>query len=221
MRMHKEQIWLGMAFLTFLFLFERSDTLIVQDGQVCVNQRKWWFDEKKILTINASSIESVTHISKWGKSSKVDSLLLKDKKGSVFYELHYSGFKIGANWWDEVHHDEIKCKDAIAGNGKFSREVSTVSPIPYVMLIVSLVVFVYKYSWRIHCEREDKQHMCNSLAELSSTLGIAKSGSVVSSIKAKSHQSHTSTTRNNQRALRNHGKQQVAVTRRKEEVHDA
>ena len=159
MKMRTEHIWLGMAFLAFLFFFERSETLIVQDGQVWVNQRKWWFDEKKIWTINASSIDSVTHISKNGKGGWVDSLILKDKRGSVFYKLHYSGFKIGANWWDEAHHDEEKCKDAIVGNGKFSREVPTVSPIPYVMLIVSLVVYVYKRSWRIHDEREEKQRM--------------------------------------------------------------
>lgn len=166
MKMRKEHIWLGMAVLSFLFLFERSDTLIVQDGQVCVNQRKWWFDEKKILTINTSSIESVTHISKWGRSSKLDSLLLKDKKGSVFYELHYSGFKIGANWWDEAHHDERKCKDAIAGKGTFSRNVDTVSPIPYFMLLVSLVIYVYKHSWRIHDEREDADSSASRLSRV-------------------------------------------------------
>ena len=107
--------------------------------------------------MESSLIGSVTHISKWAKSSTSDSLLLKDKSGRVFYELHYSGFRIGANWWKEAHSDEKVCKSAIAGKGKFSREVDTVSPITNFMLLVLLVIYWYKRSWRVEREREESK----------------------------------------------------------------
>ena len=157
LKWQKEMKWLLLAALAFLFLFERSDTLTVQDGYVRLCRRTWWFYKREVKSAEVSSIENVTHISKWGRDSKLDSLLLKDKSGRVFYELHYSGFKIGANWWKEAHSDEKVCKSAIAGKGKFSREVDTVSPIPYAILIVSLVVYVYKRSWRVAREREESK----------------------------------------------------------------
>ena len=157
LKWQKEMKWLLLAALAFLFLFEQSDTLTVQDGYVRLYRRTWWFYKREVKSAEVSSIENVTHISKWGKSSKLDSLLLKDKSGCVFYELHYSGFRIGANWWKEAHSDEKVCKSAIAGKGKFSREVDTVSPISYAILIVSLVVYVYKRSWRVAREREESK----------------------------------------------------------------
>jgi hypothetical protein len=156
MKMHKEHIWLGIAFLSFLFFFERSDTLIVQDGQVWVNQRRWWFDEKKTRTINASSIASVTHEAVGSGGGFANFLLLKDKKGSVFYELKYGGFTIKQNWGGEAIRDEEKCRRAIAGNGKFSREVQKILPIPPLVFFISLVVYWYKRSWRLERERQAK-----------------------------------------------------------------
>ena len=156
-KMYKESIWLGIAVLSCLFLFERSDTLTVQDGYVHLYRRTWWFYKREVKSMESSLIESVTHISKYtGRSSFLDSLVLKGKGGKIFYELLYdAGCKIGANWWNEAHNDEKSCKSAIAGAGVFSREVPTISPMPYITLIVSLVVYVYKRSWRIHDEREE------------------------------------------------------------------
>ena len=157
LKWQKEMKWLLLAALAFLFCFERSDTLTVQDGYVRLCRRTWWFYKREVKSMESSLIGSVTHISKWAKSSTSDSLLLKDKSGRVFYELHYSGFRIGANWWKEAHSDEKVCKSAIAGKGKFSREVDTVSPITYFMLLVLLVIYWYKRSWRVEREREESK----------------------------------------------------------------
>ena len=151
----EEMKWLLLAVLAFLFLFERSDTLTVQDGYVRLCRRTWWFYKREVKSAEVSSIENVTH--KWGRNSRLNSLLLKDKSGRVFHELHYSGFKIGAIWWKEAHSDEKVCKSAIAGKGKFSREVDTVSPITNCMLLVLLVIYWYKRSWRVEREREESK----------------------------------------------------------------
>ena len=228
MKMRYEHIWLGMAVLTFLFLFERSDTLTVQDGYVRLCRRTWWFYKREVKSAEVSSIGNVTHVSKWGKSSKLDSLLLKDKSGRVFHELHYSGFKIGANWWKEAHSDEKVCKSAIAGKGKFSREVDTVSPITSFMLLVSLVFYWYKRSWRIHDEREDADSsasmlMRSSIAPRTSTCDISKNKRAESPLRTKGCLSHAHIMLNKQQILqgRANNKRLVAVTRQKEDVHDA
>ena len=220
----KEMKWLLLAALAFLFLFERSDTLTVQDGYVRLCRRTWWFYKREVKSAEVSSIESVTHISKWGKSSKSDSLLLKDKSGRVFYELHYSGFRIGANWWKEAHSDEKVCKSAIAGKGKFSREVDTVSPITYFMLLVSLVIYWYKRSWRIHDEREDADSsasmlMRSSIAPRTSTCDISRNKRAESPLRTKGCLSHAHIMRNKQQILqgRANNKRQVAVAREREE----
>ena len=155
LKWQKEMKWLLLAALAFLFLFERSDTLTVQDGYVRLCRRTWWFYKREVKSAEVSSIENVTHITKW--TGRLDYLLLKDKSGRVFHELQYSGFKIGANWWKEAHSDEKVCKSAIAGKGKFSREVDTVSPITNFMLLVSLVIYWYKRSWRVEREREESK----------------------------------------------------------------
>ena len=99
LKWQKEMKWLLLAALAFLFLFERSDTLTVQDGYVRLCRRTWWFYKREVKSAEVSLIENVTHISKLAGKDRLDSLLLKDKSGRVFHELHYSGFKIGADWW--------------------------------------------------------------------------------------------------------------------------
>ena len=208
MKLYKEIKWLVLAVLAFLFLFERSDTLTVQDGYVHLYRRTWWFYKREVKSMESSLIGSVTHKHVYGGGVKGDSLVLKDKGGKIFYELLYRGF-VEFTTWKRAHNDQKACKSAIEGKGRFSRTESITLPIPHVALVVFLLVYWHKRAWRIHYEREEKQHMRNSLEEHISTLGIAKCGRVVSSIKAKSRQSHTLTVRNNQLVLQNHGKQQT------------
>lgn len=154
MKIHKETKWLALAVLAFMFIFERSDTLTVQDGYIRLNRRTWWFYEREVKSAATSSIGSVIHSSKLGRKCSFDSLVVKGKDGKIFYELSYNkGFRIGANWWKDAHNDEIVCKRAIAGKCRFSRTIPTTSPLPYAVLMVALVVYWYKRFWRRHEEK--------------------------------------------------------------------
>ena len=152
-KLHKETKWLVLAALAFLFLFERSDTLTVENGYVRLYRRTWWFYTREVKSAEASSIVSVTHISRFAGKSSANSLVIKGKDGKIFYDLLYRGiFGITAK---RAHNDQIACKKAIAEKSRFSRTTSTTLPFPHVALVVSLFVYWYKRSWRIHDEREE------------------------------------------------------------------
>ena len=109
LKWQKEMKWLLLAVLAFLFLFERSDTLTVQDGYVRLCRRTWWFYKREVKSAEVSSIESVTHKHVYGGGVKGDSLVLKDKGGKIFYELLYRGF-VEFTTWKRAHNDQKACK---------------------------------------------------------------------------------------------------------------
>ena len=156
LKWQKEMKWLLLAALAFLFLFERSDTLTVQDGYVRLCRRTWWFYKREVKSMESSLIGSVTHKHVYGGGVKGDSLVLKDKGGKIFYELLYRGF-VEFTTWKRAHNDQKACKSAIEGKGRFSRTESITLPIPHVALVVFLLVYWYKRAWRVAREREESK----------------------------------------------------------------
>ena len=156
LKWQKEMKWLLLAALAFLFLFERSDTLTVQDGYVHLHRRTWWFYKREVKSMESSLIGSVTHKHVYGGGVKGDSLVLKDKGGKIFYELLYRGL-VEFTTWKRAHNDQKACKSAIEGKGRFSRTESITLPIPHVALVVFLLVYWYKRAWRVAREREESK----------------------------------------------------------------
>ena len=221
LKWQKEMKWLLLAALAFLFLFERSDTLTVQDGYVRLCRRTWWFYKREVKSAEVSSIENVTHKHVYGGGVKGDSLVLKDKGGKIFYELLYRGF-VEFTTWKRAHNDQKACKSAIEGKGRFSRTESITLPIPHVALVGFLLVYWYKRSWRIHDEREDADSsasmlMRSSIAPRTSTCDISRNKRAESPLRTKGCLSHAHIMRNKQQILqgRANNKRQVAVMRRK------
>lgn len=152
MRMlRNEDLWLCIAAVGLLLMFERWSVLEVKSGEVVASQVSFWCIKREVKKINVSDVGKVgigsTH---GGKGGSLPKLLVYTKRGELFYTMIYNnGFT--AN--QRIARDVDRFKDAMVHDTGFCVSRNE-SGLWVVLVVISLVVSIYKRLWRLERQRQ-------------------------------------------------------------------
>lgn len=149
-KMPKETIWLVMALAGCLLMFERRTELMVQNNEVVVLKTTSWIQKREIKKTNASNVRDARIGPSRGRPCSLPTLEIYTKDGACFFELQYDG--IFAE--DHASKDVDSFRAAIETGSEFISSSQKDSFFWVVLVVISLVIFWYKRSWRLERERQ-------------------------------------------------------------------
>ncbi len=159
-RLTSERLWLCIALVGFVLLFERWTVLEVKDGEVVVSRISFWCHKSEIKKAKASEIGEVSLYAVGGLPPRLtpsDLIIWKVAEGgeylTIFYVLSENNRFSG---WQRKAWDIDRLKVAIA-NGTYCK-ISRCDSFRWLMLgVISLVVYGYKRSRRLELSHHAKE----------------------------------------------------------------
>ena len=174
-----ERKWLVIALFAGVLTFERWSVMEVRRDEIVVSHISFWFHKTESKRIAVSDVGDVRF--RAVPLGYLPEILIKTKRGKEFFSVRF-GFALTA--WRRASRDLKLLKNAMA-SGDYFRRSNCESFWWIVLVIVSLFVYWYKRSWRIHDEREEIHgpFMRSAIASHASTRGVVKNRKVAPPIR--------------------------------------